>query len=108
MSRSRSRERRRLAARYLAIANQTVDPKVRLFLIGMAQRWFDLAERDEDETLRGQTVQAAIAEELRLTRELPEKIPNWMLALLMQIDGGSPPRSSPDDGGSPPRSSPDE
>jgi hypothetical protein len=43
MPRKRSRERRRLAARYLALANQTVDPKVRLFLIEMAQRWFDLA-----------------------------------------------------------------
>jgi hypothetical protein len=32
-------------------------------------------------------VQAAIAEELRLTCELPEKIPSWMQALLMQIDG---------------------
>jgi hypothetical protein len=39
----RSTERRQFAAECLAVARQTADPNIRASLVGMAQKWLELA-----------------------------------------------------------------
>jgi hypothetical protein len=49
----RSQERRQFAAECLALAQRAVDFNVRASLIGMAQKWLDLAhEQQRDQALR--------------------------------------------------------
>jgi hypothetical protein len=47
----RSRERRQLAAERLIFAKQMADWKIRASVLGMTQRWLDLAEPREPNAL---------------------------------------------------------
>jgi hypothetical protein len=90
MSGDRSRERRRMAAECLAVAKQTYDAGVRASLVGIAQKWLDLAELSEhdgyNEALRLRALEAAIGQELRAMYELPQSLPHGLLTLLMQFN----------------------
>jgi hypothetical protein len=44
----RTRDRRKLAAGCLIAAHEIADPNLRAVLLGMAQRWLDLANGDYD------------------------------------------------------------
>jgi hypothetical protein len=87
MSLSRSYERRRLAAQCVVLAQQASDPKDRIFLLEIAQKWFRLAEL-EWETDRLRAVQAEIGEALRAQYDLPAELPDQLVTLLMRLDEG--------------------
>jgi hypothetical protein len=91
MASDRSRERRRLAAECLAGAKQAADPRVRASLLEMAQKWLDRAELCEhdgwNQALRLRALQAAIGEDLRVHYRLPQDMPHWIFAFLMQLNG---------------------
>src|ERR1700730_7961738 len=91
MSADRSRERRRLAAEFMATAKLITDSKIRASLLALAQKWLDLAERglsqqeaDRAACLRG--IQTKIGQELRANYDLPQELPPQILALLMRLD----------------------
>ena len=89
MSGDRSRTRRQLAAECFALAQQTFDANLRASLVGMAQKWLDLAElgpQEHDEALF-RAIRAKIGEELREQYKLPPELTHRMLTLLMQLDG---------------------
>jgi hypothetical protein len=90
MSGDRSRERRQHAADRLLFAQQMADWKVRAAVLGMTQRWLDLAEPREpdalDKALRLRAIRTAIGRELRAQYELPQELPHRILALLIQIN----------------------
>jgi hypothetical protein len=91
MSADRSRERRQLAGDRLIFAKQMTDWKIRASVLGMTQRWLDLAElHDDDDALdkavRLRAVQAKIGHELRAQYELPKELPHRILTLLMQLN----------------------
>jgi hypothetical protein len=90
MSGDRSRERRQLAAARLIFAKQMDDWKIRASVLGMTQRWLDLAEPREpdalDKGLRLQAIQTNIGRELWAQLEVPQEMPPPILALLAQID----------------------
>ena len=85
----RSRERRRLAAERLIFAKQMDDWRIRASVLGMTQRWLDLAQPREpvalDKALRLQAIQTNIRRELRAQFDLPQEMPHRILALLIQI-----------------------
>jgi hypothetical protein len=84
-----------LAAECLALAKQTSDVPARAFLLEMAQKWLESAERSEhdgwNESLRLRALEATIGLELQAFYELPQDIPHRLLTLLMQLnaDGGT-------------------
>jgi hypothetical protein len=86
----RSRERRRLSAECLALAQQISDVSARALLLEMAQKWLDsaeLAERNRcNESLRLRALEAAIGQELHALYELPQELSHRMLTLLMQLN----------------------
>jgi hypothetical protein len=87
----RLRERRQLAAQRLNFAKQMADWKIRASVLGMTQRWLDLAElRNEadasDKVLRLRAIQTQIGRELRARYQLPQELPHRILTLLMQIN----------------------
>jgi hypothetical protein len=91
MSDDRSGERRQLAAERLIFTRQMADWKIRASVLGMSQRWLDLAEpREEpdalDKGLRLRAIQTQIGRELRAQYELPQELPDRILALLMKIN----------------------
>jgi hypothetical protein len=90
MSGDRSRERRRMAAKCLALARHISDSGVRTSLVEMAQKWLDLAELSGqdgwNETQRLHALEEAIGRELRALYELPHKLPHRLLTLLMQLN----------------------
>jgi hypothetical protein len=89
MLNDRSRERRQRAAERLIFAQQMADWKTRAAVLGMTQRWLDLAELREpyalDKALRLQAIQRNIGRQLRAQFDLPQEIPHRVLTLLMQI-----------------------
>jgi hypothetical protein len=90
MSGDRSRERRQLAAERLIFAKQMADWRTRASVLGMAQRWLDLAEFHDDDALdkalRLRAIQTKIGQELRAQYELPKELPHQLLTLLMQLN----------------------
>ena len=91
MSHDRSLERRQLATQRLIFAKQMADWKIRASVLGMTQRWLDLAERREepdasDKALRLRAIQTQIGRELRAQYELPQELPHRILMLLVQIN----------------------
>jgi hypothetical protein len=89
MSADRSRERRQLAGERLIFAKQMTDWKVRACVLGMTQRWLDLAELHDDawdKAVRLRTIQTKIGQELRAQYELPQELPHRILTLLMQLN----------------------
>ena len=91
MSEERWREQRKLAAEFTATARLVIDTNIRCSLLALAQKWFDIAERepdhpnapDRDQCLRD--VQTKIGEELRAQYQLPQELSHRMLTLLMQL-----------------------
>jgi hypothetical protein len=69
MAGDRSREMRRLASEWLALARQASDPLARNSRLDMALKWIDLAELSEhdpwNDALRRRAIQAAIGQGLR-------------------------------------------
>jgi hypothetical protein len=90
MSGDRSRERRQLAGERLIFAQQMTDWKIRASVLGMTQRWLDLAETREpdafDKALRLRAIQTKIGQDLRAQYLLPEELPHRLLTLLMQLN----------------------
>jgi hypothetical protein len=91
MSDDRSRERRQLAAQRLIFAKQMADWRIRASVLGMTQRWLDLAERREEpdtlaKALRLRAIQTQIGRELRAWYELPREVPRAILTLLIRIN----------------------
>jgi hypothetical protein len=91
MSDDRSGERRQLAAERLIFTRQMADWKIRASVLGMSQRWLDLAEpREEpdalDKGLRLRAIQTQIGRELRAQYQLPQELPHGILTLLIQIN----------------------
>jgi hypothetical protein len=90
MSVDRSRERRPLAAERLVFAKQMTDWKIRASVLGMTQRWLDLADPPEpdalDKALRLHAIQTEIGEALRSRYEIPKQLPHQLLTLLMQLN----------------------
>jgi hypothetical protein len=90
MSGDRSRERRRLAAERLIFAKQMDDWRIRAAVLGMTQRWLDLAQPREpvafDKALRLRAIQTNIGRALRAQFDLPREMPYRILTLLIQID----------------------
>ena len=83
-----SHQRRELAAERLALAKQIPDPNIRASVLGMAQKWLDLAQLEpchDDEALF-RAIQAKIGHELRAQYELPQGLPQRLVGLLMQLD----------------------
>jgi hypothetical protein len=91
MSSDRSYERRQLAAERLIFAKQMADWRMRASILGMTQRWLDLAEPYDqdalDKALRLQAIQTEIGKKLRAHYQLPCDLPHQLLALLMQLNG---------------------
>jgi hypothetical protein len=93
----RAGARRKLAAECLAVAQRTSDLKLHASLLGMAQRWLDLAnagfnpaEPDaSDKALYNLAIQAKIGQGLQSHFELPRQLPHQISALLMQIHANS-------------------
>jgi hypothetical protein len=91
----RTRDRRKLAAECLITAQEITDPNLRAVLLGMAQRWLDLANGDYDPTARDdldvavyrQVILAQLGQELQAQFALPHELPQQLIALLMQLDG---------------------
>src|ERR1700732_2955581 len=77
MAGDRSRELRRFAAECLALAQQILDLRVRVYLLEIAQKRIDLAELSEHDTWNEatplRTLQTAIGEKLRVQLELPRE-----------------------------------
>ena len=90
MLNDRSRERRQRAAERLIFAQQMADWKTRAAVLGMTQRWLDLAELREpyalDKVLFLRSFQMKVGRELREHYELPEELPHGILTLLMQLN----------------------
>ena len=91
MSADRSRERRRLAAEFMATAKLITDSKIRASILSLAQKWLDLAERglsqqEADRAACLRDIQTKIGQELQATYELPEELPHQLLTLLMQLN----------------------
>lgn len=91
----RSKEYRRLATQWLAVAHGTSDIKERAPLVKIALRWLDLAERAErgewSESLRRHAV-AAVGGELAKLYPLSDHLPLRLLSLLAQLQQkNSPP-----------------
>jgi hypothetical protein len=91
MSDDRSRERTQLATKRLIFAKQMVDWKIRASVLGMTQRWLDLAEPREEpdalvKALHSRPIQTQIGRELRAQYELPQELPHRILMLLVQIN----------------------
>jgi hypothetical protein len=90
MSGDRSRERRQLAAERLIFAQQMADWKIRASVLGMTQRWLDLAEPREpdafDKALRLRAIQTKLGQKLRAHYGLPEELSHGILRLLMQLN----------------------
>ena len=91
MSSDRSHERRQLAAERLIFAKQMTDWRVRASVLGMTQRWLDLAEPSDqdalDKALRLHAIQTEIGRKLRAHYVLPCDLPHQLLTLLMQLNG---------------------
>jgi hypothetical protein len=88
MPSDRSHERRQIAAERLIFAKQMTDWRIRASVLGMTQRWLDLAEPgDPDAFLRLQAIQTEIGRKLRVHYQLPCDLPHQLLALLMQLSG---------------------
>ena len=91
MSSDRSHERRQLAAERLIFAQQMTDWRIRASVLGMTQRWLDLAAlRDQDaldEALRLQAIQTEIGSRLRAHYQLPCDLSHQLLTILMQLNG---------------------
>ena len=91
MSSDRSHERRQLAAERLVFAQQMTDWRDRASVLGMTQRWLELAESSNhgalDEALRLQAIQTEIGSRLRAHYQLPCDLPHQLLTLLMQLNG---------------------
>jgi hypothetical protein len=92
MSADRSRERRRLAAEFMATAKLITDSKIRASILALARKWLDLAERGSsqqealDRAACLRDIQTKIGQELRATYNLPQDLPHRMLMLLMQLN----------------------
>jgi hypothetical protein len=91
MSDDRSRQRKHIATQRLIFAKQMADWKIRASVLGMTQRWLDLAERREepdaaDKALRLRAIQTRIGRELRAQYQLSQELPRGILTLLLQIN----------------------
>jgi hypothetical protein len=89
-----SRERRRLAAEFMATAKLITDSKIRASILALAQKWLDLAERglsqqEADRAACLRDIQTKIGQELRATYDLPQELPHRMRTLLMQLNDQS-------------------
>ena len=79
----RTRDRRKLAAGCLIAAHEIADPNLRAVLLGMAQRWLDLANGDYDPTdpddldmaVYRQVILAKLGQELQAQFALPHELP---------------------------------
>jgi hypothetical protein len=84
----RSKEYRRLATQWLAVAHGTSDVKERASLVKIALRWLDLAERAErgawSKSLRRDAI-ASIGDELRKLYPLSDHLPFRLLSVLTQL-----------------------
>jgi hypothetical protein len=91
MSSDRSHERRQLAAERLVFAQQMTDWRIRAAVLGMTQRWLDLAQPCDqdavDEALRLQAIQTDIGSRLRAHYQLQCDLSHQLLRLLMQLNG---------------------
>jgi hypothetical protein len=97
MSDDRSPDRRERAVEYLTFAQQIADPKIRVSVLGMAQKWLDRAELSDaelhredasDKALRLRAIQTQIGRELRTRLGLPRELPPRIFTALMQLDSG--------------------
>jgi hypothetical protein len=91
MSHDRSLERRQLATQRLIFARQMADWKIRASVLGMTQRWLDLAEPCEEpdalyRALRLRAIQRNIGPELRAQLDLPRKMPSLADFLVLSGD----------------------
>jgi hypothetical protein len=92
MSADRSRERRHLAAEFMATAKLISDSNIRTSIVALAQKWLDLAERGSGEpesssrVVRLRAIQTSIGQELRAEYEWPPELSHRMLTLLMQLN----------------------
>jgi hypothetical protein len=91
MSHDRSLERRQFATQRLIFAKQMADWKIRASVLGMTQRWLDLAEHRKehdasDKALRLRAIQTQVGRELRAQYQLPQELPHGILRLLMQMN----------------------
>jgi hypothetical protein len=89
MSSDRSYERRQRAAE--TFAKQMADWRIRASVLGMTQRWLDLAEPGgqdfSDRASRLLAIQMHIGKELPAHYPLPRDQPHQLFTLLMQLDG---------------------
>ena len=90
----RSRDRRVLAAQCLMAAHQSADAALRAALLGMAQRWLDLANdeynpvrpNDLDAAIYWQIIQIKLGRELQSLFKVSRELPVQMMALLTQLE----------------------
>jgi hypothetical protein len=94
MAGDRSREMRRLASEWLALARQASDPLARNSRLDMALKWIDLAELSEhdpwNDALRRRAIQAAIGQGLQNIYDASPDLPHYMLTILMQLNADQP------------------
>jgi hypothetical protein len=87
----RSREQRRLAIEFMATARSITDSNIRASILALAQKWLDLAQRGSvqpealDRAACLRDIQTKIGQQLRANYDLPQKLLDQMLALLMQL-----------------------
>jgi hypothetical protein len=77
-----------MAAQCVRSASQTSDLQFRACLLAIAQQWLDLASEEDGLWLSYRLIETTIGYELRDQFELPQELPDRMLALLLQLDGG--------------------
>jgi hypothetical protein len=93
MADDRADEPRKLSAECLAKAQQTSDLNLRAPLLGMAQRWLDLAHGEfnpaELDVWNYYLIQTKIGHELKTYFELTQGVPRVIADLLVQVDANS-------------------
>ena len=90
----RARERRKLAAERLSTARQTPNASLRAILVGITQRWLDLANHEYnpadpdywDRAVHQQVIRTRLGRPLQIEFKLDREIPEPMSALLMELD----------------------
>jgi hypothetical protein len=72
------------------MAKQASNANIRALLVEMAWKWLDLAELDEwnnwEKAWRVRAIQMKIGRELGAQLDVPQEMPDRILALLMRID----------------------
>jgi hypothetical protein len=87
----RTRQWRRLASEWSALAQRTSEPKARASLLVVSQRCRDLAELSERDAWdqSRHAIQAGIGEGLRDFYSLPGDEPHRLVSLLVQMNAGN-------------------